>query len=64
MKRKANARVVLRKQAGKDAKAILAKVEKMLKAGVPHPKIEKALAAEVHSRFLKGIKRSRIVIVI
>ncbi len=40
-------KALLRQQVGKDAAAILRKVEKMLKQGVDRAKIEKALAKEL-----------------
>jgi len=56
MKTKRNVQALVRKQADKDAAAILNKVDKMLKQGIPRAKIEKALAAELAARMKNQIR--------
>lgn len=56
MKTKRNVQAVVRKQADKDAAAILKKVDTMLKQGIPRAKIEKVLAKELSAHMKKQIR--------
>jgi len=57
MSRKWNIGRLLRKQLGKDAAAILEKVDKLLKQGVALAKIEEELGADLFKQLKKKIKR-------
>jgi hypothetical protein len=59
MKAKRNVQALVRKQADKDAAAILKKVDTMLKQGIPRAKIEKALAKELFAHIKKQIRHVR-----
>jgi hypothetical protein len=56
MKKKGNVRARLRKQASKDAAAIVKKVHHMVKKGVPRTKIEKKVVADLSVHFAKQMR--------
>lgn len=56
MKREADALTLMRKEVGKEAAAILNKVDRMLKKDMEYTQIERALAAELWAHLRKQLR--------